>query len=445
MKNRDGVWTVAATGIGAVFQIAQMAIAARYLSAIEFGILAIVAVSANIVLEFQDMGLSSFCVHLGDADRRSHSTIFWTSAAFGLVSAIGMFLLSGLLSSLYKMPSAQPLFMLVALNLFLVGVSGQYQANLIRTFKARRLAQYEIVGRIVAFGATTGLLALHVLGPGAIIAGMVVFTKSKLALMSVTAPRETRPHYEFDRSLAPRALAFGANQAGSQVISQIRAQADQLIVSGIFGPRAAGTYYLAKELVSYPMRFMHPLIARLTLPSFALLQGDRGKLQAAFLLSVRRTSTLSGLTFAGVAVLLPWLVEIMYGLRFIQAVPIVIALATFGAVRPIGLSIGMLAQATGRAGHELRWTLISSSISILPLLGLMILKPAPLAFAVAASAVQVLVTVAAHPFFVRPLEPVPFRAYIQSAAPSLILAVVGVLAASVINLPSLYSIWLGVH
>lgn len=42
MKHRDGVWTVAATGIGAVFQIAQMAIAARYLSAIEFGILAIV-------------------------------------------------------------------------------------------------------------------------------------------------------------------------------------------------------------------------------------------------------------------------------------------------------------------------------------------------------------------------------------------------------------------
>jgi len=109
------------------------------------------------------------------------------------------------------------------------------------------------------------------------------------------------------------------------------------------------------------------------------------------------------------------------------------------------LSIGMLAQATGRAGHELRWTLISSSISILPLLGLMLLKPAPLAFAVAASAVQVLVTIAAHPFFVRPLEPVPFRAYIQSAAPSLILAVVGVLAASVINLPSLHSIWLSVH
>lgn len=286
MKNRDGVWTIAATGIGAIFQIAQMAIAARYLSAPEFGVLAIVAVSANIVLAFQDMGLSSYCVHLGDADRKSHSTLFWTSAAFGLASAVGMFLFSGLLSSIYKMPTAQPLFMLVALNLFLVGVSGQYQANLIRTFQAKRLAQYEIVGRIVAFLATTGLLALHLLGPGAIIVGMVVFTTSKLALMSVTAPRETRPYYEFDRRLAPRALAFGANQAGSQVISQIRAQADQLIVSAIFGPRAAGTYYLAKELISHPMRFMQPLIARLTLPSFALLQGNREKLQAAFLASV---------------------------------------------------------------------------------------------------------------------------------------------------------------
>jgi len=445
MKTRDGVWTIAATGIGAVFQVLQMAIAARYLSAVEFGVLAIVSVSVNIVLAFQDMGLSSFCVHLGDADRKSHSTLFWTSAAFGLVAAIGMFSISGLLSSLYNMPSAEPLFMLVAANLLLVGVGGQYQANLIRTFKARLLAQFEIAGRIVAFVVTTGLLYFHLFGPGAIIIGMIAFTACKLVLMAITASPQTSPSFVFDRELAPRALGFGANQAGSQVISQLRAQADQLIVAGIFGARTAGTYYLAKELISYPMRFMQPVIARLTLPSFALLQGHGERLQTAFLASVKRTSTLSGLTFAGVAIFSPWLVELMYGLRFIQAVPIVIALATFGAVRPIGLSIGMLAQATGRSGHELRWTLISSSISILPLLGLMLVKPQPVVFAATASLVQVFVTIAAHPFFVRPLEPVPLGAYLRSAAPSLILAVVGTLIACVIDLPSLHSIWQSVR
>ncbi len=74
----DALWTLAVTVVAALLQLLQLlqlAIAARYLSAADFGVLAIVNIALWLVQTFQGMGLSSYAVHLGEQSRTVQSTL----------------------------------------------------------------------------------------------------------------------------------------------------------------------------------------------------------------------------------------------------------------------------------------------------------------------------------------------------------------------------------
>jgi exopolysaccharide (amylovoran) exporter len=161
MINRAGAaaWTVSVTLVGAVAQLLQISVAARHLTSAEFGVLAIVNVMLFVVTAFQDMGLSSFCVHLGEAPRRSHSTLFWISAGLGAVGAAMVAAVAAPVANFYAMPGLVPLLELLAVNFLVIGLSGQYQANYIRVFQAARLAQIELGARLVALGIVLGCWA----------------------------------------------------------------------------------------------------------------------------------------------------------------------------------------------------------------------------------------------------------------------------------------------
>lgn len=415
---RDAAWTIATTGLGAVLQLTQLMVAARHLDAGAFGALAIVNIVVWIVLAFQDMGLSSYCIHLGDAPRSTHATLFWISAGLGLLGSAIVAAMAHPLAVFYGMPELASLLPLLGLNFVLLGLGAQYQANLVRTFRSRLLAQCELFARLIGFALTVGLLVTHTAGVAAVVIGLITFALCKLLFMAWAADAQWHPSWQFDRALAPRALRYGAFQAASQVVNQLRTQADQLILGRALGPESLGVYSLAKELIGYPMRFMQPLLSRLTLPLLARHQHDPAALRGSYLRSMKRTAIVCAVVYGSLAVAAPWAVEIVYGERFLAVAALVPWLALFGALRPLGLNAGMLAQATGRTANEFRWNLLGAFVMVGAALLVAWRWPTLTAFAIAAAAVQLVLTLLAYPYFVRPLEPVGAGAYVKTwAAP----------------------------
>ena len=436
-RSSDVLWTVLTTGAGAGFQILQMMVAARYFSATDFGALAIVNITTMIVLGLQDMGLSSFCIHLGEASPRSNSTLFWISAALGVMVGLVVVAFAPLLETFYAIPELKTLLQLAAINFALIGFGGQYQAHLIRVFKARRLAQIELFARCVSFAITLLLITQIRLGTMAIVIGLLSFATLKLALMAMVADRTWHPRLEFDTNLAPNALKYGAYQAGSQVINQLRSQLDQLIIGKALGPESLGLYSLAKELLSYPMRFLQPLISRLTLPSFASVKEDPVRLRRDFKRSARRTLILSAIVHGALGLLATWIVEVMYGARFISIAPLIPTMVLFGALRPLGFVIGMLAQATGQTGKEFAWNIWSTVIT-LPCLALVArFYPTVEGFAINLSVTQVLITFAMYPFFLKPIDRIGAISYLKTWTEAFAISLVSMLLARTFTLPSL--------
>lgn len=413
-RTSAAAWTVAVTLVSAAAQLLQIAVAARYLTPAEFGVLAIINVMLAVVTAFQDLGLSSYCVHLGDVPRRSHSTLFWISTALGAVGAAVVFAIAGPVAQFYEMPALVPLLEILSVNFFLIGVGGQYQANYIRVFQAARLAQIELCARMAGLGTALALLIAAGWGPRAIVAGMLVFAAMKLLLMAAFAARDWHPGLLFDRTLAPRALRYGAFQAGTQLVSQLRMQADQLIVGKALGAEMLGVYSLAKDLIGYPLRFVQPLVARLMLPALAIHQRDAAALRVEFVRGLRATAVFCGIIYAALALLAPWVVGILYGDGFAAVATLVPLMTLFGALRPLGQNAGMLAQATGRTRNEFVWNLRVSLVTWVPNLLIGVFAPSLLAFAIALSLIQLVVTLLAYPYFVKPLEPIGMRNYVSS-------------------------------
>jgi exopolysaccharide (amylovoran) exporter len=413
-RTRAAAWTVAVTMVGAAAQLLQISVAARFLGPAEFGVLAIVNVMLTIVTAFQDLGLSSFCVYLGEVPRRSHSTLFWISTALGALGAAIVFAIAGPMARFYEMPTLAPLLELLALNFLLIGLSGQYQANYIRVFQAEKLAKIELAARMAGLGVALVLLVGAAWGLYAIVVGMLVFAVVKLALMAVFAPRDWHPGLLFDSTLAPRALRYGAFQGGSQLVSQVCMQADRLIIGKALGAELLGVYSLAKELIGYPMRFIQPLVARLILPTLASHQHDSVALRAEFVRGLRATAIFCGAIYAALALLAPWVVGILYGPGFATVAMLVPLMTLFGALRPLGANTGMLAQATGRTRNEFIWNIRVALVTWVPNLLIAAFAPSLLAFSIALSLIQVVITLLAYPFFLMPLEPIGMRRYVSS-------------------------------
>lgn len=434
---RDAIWTTAATAFGAIFQIGQLMVAARYFSPADFGALAIVNIVLWVVTGFQDMGLSSYCVHIGERDRRTYSTLFWTSSALGAIAAATIVLIAVPTESFYAIPGLARLLLLQSLCFVVLGVSGQYQAQLIRAFRAATLARAELIGRVVAFVVTCACIAALHLGPASIVIGYLAFSIIKLAVMILVAEQDWHPRFEFDRSVAPAAIRYGAYQAASVMINQIRQQLDQIIIGKALGAESLGLYSLAKELLSYPMRFMQPLISRLLLPVFAKAQGDGAALRGAFFNAMRVTTLGSSIAHGGLALFAWWVVEIVYGPKYFGVVPLLAMLLVFATLRPLGFVVGMLAQATGRTDLEFKWNLWSWAITVPGLVAVALAAPTASAFAINLSVTQVLLSIAIYPLFLRPLDRVGGRRYAASWAPALAVSLTMAVAVPYLQLPSI--------
>ena len=129
---------------------------------------------------------------------------------------------------------------------------------------------------------------------------------------------------------------------------------------------------------------------------------------------MRATAIFCGAIYAVLALIAPWVVGILYGDNFAAVSGLVPLMTLFGALRPLGLNAGMLAQATGRTRNEFIWNVRVSLVTWIPNLLIGAFAPSLMAFAIALSLIQLAVTLLAYPFFVRPLEPIGMRSYVSS-------------------------------
>lgn len=406
----QAMWLFGSTCFSALLQVLQLSVLARRLEAHELGLLAIINAVLAVATVLQDMGMSSYLVHRQQITRREQSTIYWVNVSLSLLAGLIVLAIAWPVAWFYHLPELMGLLMLSSLNFLVLGHLSQYQAHFIKTKRMVLLAKIEMATRLFAFLCTVALLWYTPLTVAAAILGLFINAFTRILCMIALGEKSWRPTWEFDKQTFFGAVRYGIYQLGSQTINQLRTQADALIVGKVMGAEMLGVYSLAKELILQPLKLVSPVINRLALPRFAEKQHEPEQLQKLFLKGTLAIMIFSSVMYLAIGILSPVIVRVLYGASHEQVYHLIPLMLLFGMLRPMGGLTGAISQANGKTNVEFYWNVVASLV-VLGVLATTFIWPNVLYVALTLSISQVLISIFAHPFFIKPVIGIRFIPY----------------------------------
>lgn len=358
VKTTKGIaWSAGSQVARQAVQFVITAILARLLTPADFGLVGMITVITGFLALFTELGFGSAVVQRKDLTDEHVSTAFWVNIWSALALMLVTMMLAPIIAAFYEDPSLTPLTLVLAFH-FPLNAFGTMQWNLLhRELDFRRLAVIEIVSLVSAGTVAIGL-ALKGFGAWSLIAQSLTnaAVSSLLAWIMVPLPPLRRG---FHREKFNELFQFGSHLVGYQVLNYFARNLDNLLIGKFLGADALGYYSLAYRLMLSPLFNVSRVLGRVLFPAFSQIQHDRAKVRDGYLRAVRFISLVTFPMMAGMFIVAPELIRVVYGSRWERAIFLVQVLAPVGALQSIGVTVGPICMSQGRSDVLFKWGLVS--------------------------------------------------------------------------------------
>jgi O-antigen/teichoic acid export membrane protein len=272
--------TMSGQALRIAVQVLSVAILARLLSPVDYGLLAMVAAVIGVADIFRDFGLSTAAIQARTLSTNQRNNLFWINTAIGLLLSILVWISAPLIAELYHQPPLIPIAQSLAWTFLLNGIATQYRADLNRSMRFTLLAAADVVAPIVALGVATVLAAAGA-GYWALVFQQLV--QFAVMLVIVAAGARWLPGKPSRTTSMDGMLRFGWNIVATQLIGYVSNNVDSVIIGLRFGAGPLGQYNRAFQLLMNPLNQVRSPVTRIAIPILARLQDDE-KRYSAFLL-----------------------------------------------------------------------------------------------------------------------------------------------------------------
>lgn len=356
-------WKGASAAIGQALQFVRLVILARLLVPGDFGLMAMVTVVIGVAEVFSDAGVNSAIIHRQDVTREQLTSLYWLNLAAGIVVFALVWALTPLVVALYHEPRLADLMFWAALLFLITPIGQQFRILLQKELRFRRLAQVEVsaavVGTIVAVWSA---LAGH--GVFSLIWGQLATTLTTSLLCAKLEWKTCGPRLHFRLNDLRGFVGFGLYQIGSRTMNKLSANVDYLIIGRFLGAEALGYYMLAYRLVVMPLLKFNPMLTQVAFPVFARKQSDHAALRRGYLEMIKMVAFVTFPILVGVGATAPLLVPVVFGAKWLPAVPLIQILVVLGILKTLTNPNGSLVLAKGRPDIAFRWELAKVVINV---------------------------------------------------------------------------------
>lgn len=314
-------------------QLLALVVFSRLLSPADFGLVAMVTGVVGIAYVIGDFGLSLAALQAAHLHAHQRTNLFWCNSGIGLVLAALICAAAGPLATFYGDSRVAPVTAALASVFLFNGVSVQFRTELNRELRFAVIAAADFLGQAAGFavalvGAAVGwsywaLVAMQIIA--AVVTNAIIIARA-----------QWWPGWYHRGTPMRSLLIFGLNTFLTQVVNYVSTNIDQVAIGRVWGATTVGFYNRAFQIARIPGQQVASPLTRVVLPYLSRLQGDR----AAYLDAVKKTqlalatlllSLLSFLVGTG-----DWLVPIVLGDGWQEAVPLLRVLCLAGALEAIG-------------------------------------------------------------------------------------------------------------
>lgn len=357
-------WSGGSGVVANALELLKYVILARMLPASDFGWLAMVMVVIGITRLFADGGLSNAIIHYRLRDRALLSGLFVVQLAAGIALYGVVWFSAPLFALFWSSPEVSGLLRLAGLMLPLISAGALFEVLLRMELSFKRLARAEILASLAGFTVAIGL-AWQGFGVSALIWGHLVAATVLTTTHIALGLRLFRPSKSVRFAGSGAYVRFGLYQMGERALNVYAMRIDQLIIGRYFGAEILGGYYLAWQLILFPVQRLSPLLNRVAFPVFASIQNQNDRLAAGYL------KLMNGVLVAGMPFMLfgalsaPWLIPLLLGTGWELTIQLVPFMALLGVMRLMGNPSGTIVLSKGRAGLVFWWNLAVAILNTL--------------------------------------------------------------------------------
>jgi PST family polysaccharide transporter len=354
------IWMVLFRVVERSIGLISTIILARLLIPADFGV---VAMAMSIVAAIEIMtafSLDLALIQKPDADRRHYDAAWTLNVLFGLTNAAVLVLGAAAVASFYREPRVQGVILWLALY---VAIQGFANIGVIAFQKELQFHKHFFLGvikKLCGFAVTISL-AFALRSYWALVAGMLATAVCGVVLSYVMHPYRPR----FGLSGCRELLHFSWWVLINNILIFVVHRSSDLFIGRHAGPQALGIYNVAYEIANLPTTEMVFPISRAVYPGYSRMASNLSELRRGYLdvLSVILLVVMpAGL---GIAALADPLVRVLFGEKWLEAIPLIPVLCMFGIIRAALSNSGSVFLALGEPKATVKVTTLQVALMMI--------------------------------------------------------------------------------
>ena len=359
-------WTSLGSITRNVVNLLQIIILTRFLEKEDFGIVAIATLFVAFTMLFLDMGISAGILYKREISKQEYSSLFWTNIIFGISLTLLLFFVSPIITSKYNTPDLTEVVRILCFNILLNSIGAQQRAFCQKKMYFKRLSIIEILG-----GCTTLIVAITtaILGYGVYslaYSSLSGYLVGNLSHLVVALKKDSRLSFHFRiREVLPF-MKIGIYQVGSSILDFLTREIDILILSATLGLDFVGVYNIAKKIPSALYTLIQPIVGTVFTPMLAELNHNIRLVKDKYVEMSKSLAFISLPLYFGIAAVSPTIICYVFGLNYMEGVPVMIVFCIKYAFNGFNGICGSLQVALGRTDIGLKWTIyliLSTTVS----------------------------------------------------------------------------------
>ncbi len=364
---RSGVWVLTSFGFSKLCYFTRTIILVRLLAPEDFGLMGIALLAAAVMAVFSETGIGAALIQRKKYDKDTLNTAWIISVIRGFVLFAALFFTSPLFAKFYENPEIEPILKVIAFSFLFSGISNIGIILFQKELDFKKKVIYDQITNLSNIIFTI-IFAFAFRNVWALVLGHIIGTF--VGAIGSYFIHPFRPSFKFKPDVAKELFQFGKHIFASGVIIFLVTQGDNALVGKVLGLSALGFYVLAYNLSNLPTTAITHVISQVSFPAYSKLQDDIPRLREAYKKVLRFTSILSIPLAAGLFILAPELIGIVYGEKWLPMVPAMQVLCLFGVVRSFGATTGPVFLGKGNPEIIVKLTLLQliiMAVTIYPL------------------------------------------------------------------------------
>ena len=359
---KGALWTAIQNWVGQAGAFVVFFVLARLLQPEDFGLVALANVFLAFMQIFLEQGFDQALIQRDTLESEHLDTAFWTNVAIGVLLATLSFIAAESIAYGFKQPQLTPILRCFSLIFLISALRGTQQAILERQFAFKAIAIRSVLG-IVVGGLIGIVMAINGFGVWSLVGQQL--TNELVGTFFLWKASDWRPGWKFSVPHFKQLFQFGSNILVFNFVSFFNTRINDFLIGYFLGSVALGYYAISYRILQISTQLLVKTTSGVSLPTFSRLKNDLERFRSAFYAVTRLTSAIAFPVFAGMAILAPEIVAVMFGQKWLPIVPLISLLAIPGILRSVSFFKSPVLVAMGHPAWTVRLKILSVGLNLI--------------------------------------------------------------------------------